>query len=288
VDDTQGLPAEERTVTEVQGGRAAERRTGVIAEEPLSLVLNGHPAAVLMRLPGMEKELAVGFCLSEGLVRSYEDVLGVHDCGPALADGRKALPSDETCNRVEVTANPDGVAPDARLEITRLVRAGCGAVDLGGAGLSLRPVTSQVHVDAATLFSLPQAMQGAQTLRRAVGGVHAAGLFQQDGTPLVVCEDIGRHNAVDKAIGYCLLHGISIREAILLCSGRLSYEMAMKAIRVGIPILASIAVPTSLAVALAERCNLTMVCNVRGERMTLYAHPERITVDASGPPAPAV
>ncbi len=280
MDGTEARPSVESAVREVRDGQTVDRRIDVIMEEPLSLELNGQPTAVLMRLPGMEKELALGFCLSEGLVRSFDDVLGVHHCGQGLPAGEDALSGGEARNRVQVTARPEGLDSSARLEVTRLVRSGCGAVDLRGADLSLRPVGGDLRVASTTLFSLPQAMLDAQTLRRTVGGVHAAGIFAADGSAVVVCEDIGRHNAVDKAIGHCLLRGIPLADKILLCSGRLSYEMAMKAIRAGFPLLASVTVPTSLAVGLAERYNLTLVCHLRGERMTIYAHPERVIVDA--------
>ncbi len=271
-------PAIGADVHEVRGGQAVARHIDVIMEEPLSLEINGQQAALLMRLPGMEKELATGFCISEGLVRSFDDLLGVHHCGQGLPAAQDSISGGEARNRVQVTAREEALDPGARHEVIRLVRAGCGSVDLREADLSLRRIDDGVRVRAEVLQSLPQAMLDAQELRRTVGGVHAAGIFAADGSVVVVCEDIGRHNAVDKAIGHCLLRGIALADKVLLCTGRLSYEMVMKAIRAGFPVLASITVPTSLAVNLAVAYNLTLVCHLRGERMTIYAHPQRVAL----------
>jgi FdhD protein len=272
-------PALTTTARVVRGGAAEDVRLEVILEEPLSLEVNDEPTALLMRLPGMEKELAVGFCVSEGLVRSFGDVLGARHCGeagPAPA-GRTEGGGSEERNRVQVRVRPEGLNPEARREVARLVRAGCGSVDLEGIDLALPAAPAGVAVPAAVLHALPLAMNEAQVLRKSVGGVHAAGIFHPDGRPAIVCEDIGRHNAVDKAIGHCLLRGIPLEDKVLLCSGRLSYEMATKALRAGLPVLATIAVPTSLAVGIAERYGLTMIGRLSADRLTIYAHPERIT-----------
>jgi len=270
-------PSLATTARVVRGGEAEDVHLEVILEEPLSLEVNDEPVALLMRLPGMEKELAVGFCLSEGLVRSFDDIVGVRHCGEALP-GSGAAAAGEDRNRVEVRVRPEGLNPEARREVARLVRAGCGSVDLEGIDLSLPNAPEGLGVLAEVLGALPQAMNEAQVLRQAVGGVHAAGIYRADGEQVVVCEDIGRHNAVDKAVGHCLLQGISLENKVLLCSGRLSYEMATKALRAGVPVLATIAVPTSLAVQIAERYGLTMVGRLRGGRLTVYAHPERVLV----------
>jgi FdhD protein len=120
-------------------------------------------------------------------------------------------------------------------------------------------------------------MREQQTVHRHVGGTHAAVLFDKSGRVITLAEDIGRHNAIDKAVGYCLLRGISLHDKVLLTSGRASYEMATKAIRVGIPIIASVSAPTSLAVQLAEDRGLTLIGYLRGGRMNVYTHPERVT-----------
>jgi FdhD protein len=242
---------------------------------------------VLMRLPGMEKELATGFCLSEGLVRSFNDVLLVHHCGQEVPTLTQGDDGPFSRNRVELQVEAGALNPQARLEIVRLIRAGCGAVDIDRGALPLIVVSGDLTVDAQVVLSLPQAMRTKQRLHTKVGGVHAAGLFDRQGQETIVCEDVGRHNAVDKAIGYCALRSLSVHDKLLLCSGRLSYEMATKAIRMEIPILVSVSAPTALAVDLAERFGLTLVGYARGDRMTVYTHPQRILLADDAPTAAA-
>ena len=136
---------------------------------------------------------------------------------------------------------------------------------------------------AATLIALGRVLRDEQLLHNAVGGVHDAALFDATGDLLVLSEDVGRHNAVDKALGHCLLRGLPVRDRLLLCSGRLSYEMVAKAVRMGIPLLVSISAPTALALELAERFGVTLVGYLRGQRMTVYTHPERVLA-ADGAP----
>jgi FdhD protein len=271
-------PTARRRVCAVHQTQNAEQEIEVVLEEPLALHLNGQQVAVLMRLPGQEKELAAGFCLSEGLVSDFSGVLTIHHCGQGLpVPGEEAGAEDGISrNRVEVRAREDALRPDARLEVVRLIRAGCGAVDVARNALSLAPVEAALRVEAAVFWGLGPALRAAQSLHAEVGGVHAAGIFTAEGQLVVACEDIGRHNAVDKALGYCLLRGIPLADKILLSSGRLSYEMVAKVVRLGLPILASVSAPTALAVALAEQFNVTLVGYLRGQKMTLYAHPERI------------
>jgi FdhD protein len=226
----------------------------------------------MMRLPGLERELAAGFCLSEGLVRAFADILVVAysgDCPEEDGD----LPRNEITLRVR----PEGLNRDARLDIVRLIRAGCGAVDADRSALPLTALPAGPRVAEPIVLGMAPAMNEAQVLHRQVGGIHAAALFASDGRLVVLCEDVGRHNAVDKAIGHCLLNDLPLTDKLLLCSGRLSYEMVTKAIRVGLPVLASVSTPTALAAQLAERYNLTLIGYLRGGRMMLYAHPERVT-----------
>jgi len=253
----------------------------MVQEAPLALHINGRQVAVLMRLPGMEKELAAGFIVSEGLVSSFDAVQMIHHGGPCLPApnvGDEASGSMPP-NRVEITVLPYALRPEARLEVVRLIRAGCGAVDVDREQIPLPRVDSTLQVSAAAVQAMPAAMRAGQHLHEGVGGVHAAALCEADGQVIVVCEDVGRHNAVDKAVGHCLLQGIPLDRTMLLCSGRLSYEMVTKAIRVGIPILASISTPTALAVRLADQFGLTVVGYLRADRMTIYTHPERIRAE---------
>ncbi len=279
-------PVAARRVWEVRAGEWRSRQVDSVLEEPLALSINGQQIAVLMRLPGEEKELAVGFCLSEGVVRELSDILLVHHCGQGLPEPPLGSPEGEqefSRNRVELRVRQEGLSPEARLDVVRLVRAGCGAVDLSVEELFPKAVESSLVVPASTLSRLTRAFHGEQLLHNAVGGVHDAALFDSEGHLLWLSEDIGRHNAVDKVLGHCLLRHISLRDRVLLCSGRLSYEMVSKAVRMRLPLLASISAPTTLAIELADRLGVTLVGYLRGSRMTIYTHPERVgAADGTG------
>lgn len=271
-------PTAHKRVWRITDGESLSQETEMVLEEPLALYINGKQVAVLMRLPGMEKELAAGFCLSEGLVSCFSDVLTVHHCGQGLPSPLENPSSNapESRNRVELRVRPEALREDARLDVVRLIRAGCGVVGIDGTALSLPTIQSGLQVPSQVLLGLDKAMRAGQRLHQEVGGVHAAALFEANGELVALAEDIGRHNAVDKVIGYCLLRGIPLTNKLLLSSGRLSYEMTTKAIRVGIPVLASVSAPTALAVQLAERFGLTLIGYLRGRKMTVYTHPERV------------
>lgn len=264
-------------VWRIADGVTTPEEIRMVLEEPLALHINGRQVAVLMRLPGMEKELAAGFMISEGLVTSFDEVQTIRHCGQGLPEpGEEGAEGVESRNRVDAIVRPEALRPEARLEVVRLIRAGCGAVDVDRAEIPLPPVRSAARVTPQALLAMSAVMRAGQQLHEGVGGVHAAALCDVDGRAIIVCEDVGRHNAVDKAVGHCLLRGIPLDRTMLLCSGRLSYEMVTKVIRVGIPVLASVSTPTALAVRLAERFNLTVVGYLRGSRMSIYTHPERI------------
>jgi len=277
---TEAWPSIIRRVTVVRADGSEEQELRMIMEEPLSLHINGQQAAVLMRLPGMEKELAAGFLVSEGLVDDFRHILVLRHCGLGLPEPGEEPSEDgsvESRNRVEAQVQPDALNEGARLDVVRLIRAGCGAVDVDRAELPLRPLPQDtLRVSASVILGSPAAMRDRQELRQNVGGVHAAALFTPEGELAILCEDVGRHNAVDKAIGWCLLRGVPLSDKLLLCSGRLSYEMVTKAIRAGLPIIASVSAPTALAVSIAESLNLTLIGYVRGGRMTIYTHPQRV------------
>lgn len=251
----------------------------VAVEEPLEILLNGEPVATLMRLPGDEKELAASFCLTEGLVACFADILLISYC--PWANGTGATPDDlENRNRVLVTADPQGVRDSGRR--LRLIRSGCGDADPGDLlAADLAPLPSRLQVTPAVLLGLNRTVLSAPRLYKETGGLHAAALFAADGQLIVVKEDIGRHNAVDKVIGYALLRGIPLEDRILFTTGRASHEMVLKAVRVGIPILASVSSPTTLAVELAQRLNCTLIGYLRGTRMNIYTHAWRVTANSS-------
>ncbi|MBC7251583.1 MAG: formate dehydrogenase accessory sulfurtransferase FdhD, partial [Anaerolineae bacterium] len=249
----------------------------VVLEEPLEIVVNGQRIAVLMRLPGQEKELAAGFCISEGYVRDVADILLIHHCGQGLP-GPTSSGGDVggSRHRVELQVARQGYNPPDQPGVTRLIRSGCGAAEVSLLGETLPFVSHELRVSAATLLRLNRAMRDLQRVHPQIGGTHSAALFEADGRTVILAEDIGRHNAVDKALGHCLLRGIPFSDKILVTSGRASYEMVQKAVRVGIPIAASISTPTSLAVQLAEDRGLTLIGYLRGGRMNVYTHPWRV------------
>jgi FdhD protein len=264
----------------IQRIRADERRhvdDRVVLEEPLELLINEQPIAVLMRMPGQEKELAAGFCVSEGYVRTVADILLIHHCGSGHpAPGGEADDGFGSRNRVEMRVVAEGFTPPERPDVVRLIRSGCGAAEVGALCDALPIVSHDLRLSISTLLGLDRAMRDLQHVHQQVGGTHSAALFEATGKVVTVAEDIGRHNAVDKAVGYCLLWGIPLHDKVLVTSGRASYEMAVKAIRVGIPIVASISAPTSLAVQLAQDRGLTLIGYLRGRRMNAYTHPERL------------
>jgi FdhD protein len=259
----------------------------VVIEEPLEIWLDGQPVAVLMRTPGMEKELAVGFCLGEGLVADVKDIALVRHCGRAVSNEMAAAdPLDESRNRVDIVLMP-GQAPSAPKENSApLIRSGCGRTDGGALAEGLRPVGAAGRIELEILTRLPGQITRQQAAYRAAGGIHAAAVFQANGQALVVCEDIGRHNAVDKATGYCLLRDLPLHDKILVSTGRASYDMVVKGVRLGVPILASLSSPTSLAVELAEALNCTLLGYLRGKTVNVYTHGWRIVAKVDKPGAP--
>lgn len=254
---------------------------GVVIEEPLEIRLNGRPVAVLMRTPGMEKELATGFCLGEGLVADMKDIALVRHCGRTLPDSTPDDdPLDSSRNRVDVTLLAGASFSREQDDELRLIRSGCGRTQGSELAENLAPIDAPVSVPIDTLRHLPAQITRQQAAYRAAGGIHAAAVFDLTGQAIVVCEDIGRHNAVDKALGYCLLRGIPLSDKVLLSTGRASYDMVAKGVRVGVPILASISSPTSLAVELAEALNCTLLGYLRGKTLNVYTHGWR--VDGAG------
>jgi FdhD protein len=248
----------------------------VVMEEPLEIVVNGERLAVLMRLPGHEKELAVGFCVSEGYLRGPKDLLLIQHCGqgmPAPGEGEGEFGSR---NKVDLKVVEEGFLRRSDQEVVRLIRSGCGAADVSAMSENLPFLPQGFSVEASLILNLGKAMRSLQSVYRQTGGTHAAVLFDAAGRPVHVAEDIGRHNAVDKVTGYCLLRRIPLQDKLLVASGRASYEMTVKAIRLGIPVIATVSAPTSLAVHLARDRGLTLIGYLRGGRMNVYTHPERL------------
>ncbi len=276
--DLSGGPTLPWTVQRITDEGAQAEEIQIVLEEPLAVEVNGEQVAVMMRLPGMERELAVGYCVSEGFIASGADVQMVHHCGRGLpAPGQEG---DDTAlasrNRVQIRARPEAVRRRGDSEVTRLIRSGCGAVGVELGDMDLPVIASEAQVSAAVVLTLNAAMRGSQDLFRDVGAVHAAALFDLQGNLVTLHEDIGRHNAMDKAIGHCLLRGIPLEDKIIATTGRASYEMVSKAARVGLPIVCSVSSPTSLAAQVAEAQRCTLIGYMRGNRFSVYTHGWRI------------
>ena len=230
-------------------------RDQVAVEEPLEIRIGGRPVAVTMRTPGHDEELALGFCLSEG-----------------LRPRRAFLPDDLAANTVDVDA-PDFDA--ARVQRSFYTSSSCGVCGKGA--LEAPRIESQLHVPLALIVELPERLREAQAAFAATGGLHAAGLFDANGELLCAREDVGRHNALDKVIGWAFAAGrLPLGDAVLCVSGRLSFELVQKAAVAGCPVLVAVGAPSSLAVSLAADRGLTLCGFVRGGRANVYTEAWRI------------
>ena len=257
---------------EALGLRGAARETravSLVVEEPLEIRLDGAPLAITMRTPGHDVELAAGFLVTEGVARDFGALASIAHCD-----------SEENTVDARSEAGATGIVrPEPRAFVASSACGVCGKATLD----ELRKRAPALHGDptrvpAATLLGLPERLRAAQPLFRATGALHAAALFAPDGALLCAREDVGRHNAVDKVVGWAALEGrLPLRGTVLVISGRAGFEIAQKALVAGIPILAAVSGSTSLAVELARENGLTLAAFVRGESLVLYAAPERIT-----------
>lgn len=248
-------------------------------EAPLLVRVNGQRVAVMMRTPGMDAELVTGFLVSEGILVSAADIV-VMALEPSLAEGLETATGAAAEDWLGDVADAR-LASDATIsrsaDAVRMVRAVAG--DVGAqTGSSLPVIERDVRVSREALVSAAADLRMGQTLRKLAGGVHAFGLYRHTGERLAVCEDVGRHNAMDKAVGWCLRQGRGDTWAFGLCSGRLSYEMVAKAARVGLPMLVSFSAPSSLGVATAARCGITVLGYLDEQKVLAYTHSERVMV----------
>ncbi|MHA7650790.1 formate dehydrogenase accessory sulfurtransferase FdhD [Mycobacterium sp. ML4] len=265
-----------RRIRHLTAGQATTRQESLAVEEPLEIRIDGTPSTVTMRTPGADFELAQGFLLTEGVIAQRGDVQSIRYCEGRDEDGAN------TYNVVDVTLAPGVGPPD--LDVTRNFYTTsscgvCGKASLEAVRLISRhaPGADPASVRAATLQRMPEQLRSAQKVFAATGGLHAAALFEVDGTMLVVREDIGRHNAVDKVIGWAIERGrVPLTGSVLLVSGRASFELTQKALMAGIPVLAAVSAPSSLAVALAEESGLTLVAFLREDSMNVYTRADRV------------
>jgi len=286
VEPQRGLQRTE--VVEVRDGRSERRPDALAVEEPMEirLVLPGRAAAlslsVTMRTPGHDFELAAGFLQSEGVVRGRQDIATISYC----VDG----PEEQRYNVVNVALRPGvAFAPErlVRHVYTTSSCGVCGKASLDAIRLQgLQPVDGALRLDAGLVVTLPETLRQEQTLFERTGGLHAAALFDEQGHLVVVREDVGRHNAVDKLVGERLLAGaLPLSRCVLLVSGRASFEIMQKALAAGIPAVCAVSAPSSLAVDLAREFGMVLIGFLRGSRFNVYAGADR--VGAGPPPRPA-
>ncbi|GAA5189237.1 formate dehydrogenase accessory sulfurtransferase FdhD [Rugosimonospora acidiphila] len=256
------------------GQQPTRRPDSLAAEEPLEIRVDRSALAVTMRTPGNDIDLALGFLLTEGIIGSSEDVRTAQLCA--------GTDTPNTYNVVDVVLTPGVPAPvtdPSRNFYTTSSCGVCGKASIDAVRTRSRfPVDQDpAKVDATTLVTLPDTLRKAQRTFETTGGLHAAGLFTTDGRLLVIREDVGRHNAVDKVVGWGLREGrLPLAGQVLLVSGRASFELVQKASMAGISIIAAVSAPSTLAVELAEEVGLTVVGFLRGTTMNVYTRPDRV------------
>ncbi len=268
-----------RAVVKVTVGGDPVRRIDTLAvEEPLEIRVAGTPLAVTMRTPGHDVELAAGFLVSEGVIARADEFRSAIHCGGPGTGGEI-----NEYNVLDV-ALAEGVRPPAP-EVTRnfYTTSSCGlcgkaSIDAVRTVSRFDVAADPVIVGAEQVAALPDRLRAEQSVFDKTGGLHAAALFDAaTGELLVLREDVGRHNAVDKVIGWALLQGrLPLRGVILQVSGRASFELVQKAVMAGIPVLSAVSAPSSLAVELADEAGLTLLGFVRGDHMNIYSRPQRV------------
>ena len=260
-------------VLQVGAADSSSPMDAVATEEPLQVLVGGEPFAVIMRTPGADRELSIGFLLAERVITSAADVQDIRR-GPGHP------------NVVDVTVTDAATARLADIHRTRrLVTTNsscglCGRVTIESLQIEAPPIRADWVVPCALVRQLPDTVRLAQAVFEQTGGLHAAALFGRDGRLEVLAEDVGRHNAVDKVIGQMALGGrLPLEHSILFCSGRTSFEIVQKAFLAGIPLVAAVSAPSSLAIELASEAGITLLGFVRGPRFNVYSHRWRVNLD---------
>lgn len=255
-----------------ESGKLREQPDEVAVEEPLEIRVEGQSLAVVMRTPGHDRELAAGFVLSEGIIKSAKELFDITTCIVPGTTGKG--------NAVDVGLIHPGSFDPSKLSRHVFTSASCGICSKTSIDAVLRrrkPLTNSVCVAPEVILSLPRKLSRRQEAFHRSGGLHACALFDLDGTLLEVREDVGRHNALDKLIGWALLEKrLPLHDHLVLLSGRASFEMMQKAYSAGLPIVVAISAPSSLAVEFARESGQTLAGFVRGQAMNVYAGPERI------------
>jgi FdhD protein len=261
---------------------ASARADLLAAEEPLGIRVDGTALTMTMRTPGDDVELAAGFLVGEAMISSRQEIAGMKVCDGTTC-GHLDHTAAEIGNIVDITLAPgvEVVSGARRNFLTTSACGVCGKTSVADiCALPRTPLASdQTAFDPAMLTALPGRLRETQKVFSSTGGLHAAGLFTAAGDLLAVREDVGRHNAVDKIVGWALLNDkLPLAGCALLVSGRASFELVQKAVLAGIPLLAAVSAPSSLAAELAQEAGLTLVGFLRGTSMNVYTGAERVTL----------
>jgi FdhD protein len=281
-----GRVTQGRRILHVDDGVAVERPDTLAVEEPLEIRIAGRAIAVTMRTPGDDFDLVAGFAFTEGLITDPEHLVGLRYCAGADDTGRN------TYNVIDLVMSDDAPPIDDGAARNFYTTSSCGVC--GKASIDAVTVRSRfdLHADTvavtpAVLASLPDKLRDAQKVFERTGGLHAAGLFSPDAELLALREDVGRHNAVDKVIGWALREKrLPLTATVLMVSGRASFELVQKAYVAGIPVLAAVSAPSSLAAEFAASVGMTLVGFLRGTSMNVYAGADRIALPAVDPALP--
>lgn len=266
-------------VHEWDDGKLRRKDDYLAGEEPLEIRVGDHPLSVTMRTPGHDLELAAGFLFTEGLVQCREQIVKLES---AATDG-----AQNRGNVVEAQLSPDAAPDFDKMRRHFFAASSCGicgkaSIDSVRSRL-LQPPNPDFRLAPELLLRLPDALRSSQDVFERTGGLHAAALFDSSGKLIVLREDIGRHNAVDKVIGWALREGlVPLAESVLLVSGRGGFEIVQKAIVAGVPVVASVSAPSSLAVQLARELRLTLIGFLRGRRFVIYAGEGRMLNEGKG------
>ncbi len=272
-------------VRRLRDGQVRAEIDRLAVEAPLEIRFGDLPFTVLMRTPGNDEELVAGFLYSEGLVQGAEEILSLAH-PEALLDGdcQNVVKVDlaRPAGRLEAPATPSSPAVAGRTFYASASCGVCGKSSIADLVITAPVVVSALRIDRALLESLPERLRLMQPVFAETGGLHGAALFDAHGALLAAREDIGRHNAVDKLIGWALRRGLlPLSGAVLVVSGRLGFEIVQKAIVAGIPLVASVGAASSIAVGLAERYSLTLATFLKPGNLNLYGNPTRINGDSS-------
>lgn len=267
-------------VSEWDDGSLRRKDDYLAAEEPLEIRIGKNPLSVTMRTPGHDAELAAGFLFTEGIIQRRDQLLSLNEPEAAKPSARQSRPG----NIIQAALTPEALPDFDKMRRHFFASSSCGicgkaSIDAVRSRCLAQP-NPAFRLDAAVLLQLPDALRASQAVFGRTGGLHAAALFDSRANLLVLREDIGRHNAVDKVIGWALLENrLPLSDSVLLVSGRGGFEIVQKSIVAGLPILASVSAPSSLAVQLARELRLTLIGFLRDRRFVIYSGDERIAAN---------